>query len=452
MIAKDCPNEGDAAEFNFLPAAARAIRQAEAEFGESLIDPLIDAVSDCSSVGSATRLFIGSLLRLVPSRQTVFESHLRILLPNWRNYLESPNQELPHEFRIASERTLREKIRLPTRLCSSLRAAAKSEFVDVAVTALKAMQRLGCETNIDTVLGLCDSPIEAVSQTAVLSISRLHRLRKEDCTDFLQAIVLDPKMPVAKRLAALEGLLSSGDSELPSKSKRLLQSLGGTVHETTWAFEYCLDVGNKSLSKAFETTLENCDVKTLPDSTCRRVARTSWLHDKLRSAAAEQVLSELDAAKPTSTRSRYGLLVQRNSSATALWIGHCGIFIGEDTLVHCTTGSDPQSVHQIGYDEWRDGLECWGIRKDSNHQVDLDRAVDRAKEIASWRTEYDGAHNNQKGEWFKGWFCSARYWEADCVGFTERVYEDVGGDPTPDEGSLLYPREQRDAMTRVMDC
>ncbi len=461
MITRDCPAEvGDAIEYNFLPAANRALRRAEAYFGDALVDPLIDAISEFSKAGPATRLFIGALTRLVPSRQSVFETNLRVLLPNWKNSLPSTEHGQPSEFWIASSRAMEAEIRLPPRLIESLSAAASSALVDVAVTALRAMQRFGSTASLDVAENLSAASNEAISQAAILSVApvaRLHRLRKNDYLDFLQAIVLDPNVAVGKRLAGLEGLLLSRDPELTTSARGILDAIGSSVNDAPWAFEYCLDLGNARLSSVLQDALRKCDVSALPDTTCRRIARTTWLDDKVRSAAAGNVLRVLQTAKPLSTRSRYGLLVQRTSSSTALWVGHCGIFVGEETLVHCTTGSDPHAIYEVGFNEWRDGVECWGIREDANHIIDLDLAVNRARHFASMRTEYDGTHNNQKGEEFKGWFCSAPYWEFDCVGFTERVYEDVGGNPTPNEfesgaGWPLTPREQRDAMRLVMDC
>ena len=40
------------------------------------------------------------------------------------------------------------------------------------------------------------------------------------------------------------------------------------------------------------------------------------------------------------------------------------------------------------------------IRFDSPAIANLTTVVNRAKEIASWRTRYDGNHLNQKGDWF----------------------------------------------------
>lgn len=82
--------------------------------------------------------------------------------------------------------------------------------------------------------------------------------------------------------------------------------------------------------------------------------------------------------------------------------------------------------------------------------------MNTAKQIDSWRTGYDSGHLHQKGKWIKGVFCRAKYWEADCVGFTEHVYEVAGGDPIPrDEEKkswFLTPKQQSDNMTKVMDC
>ena len=89
------------------------------------------------------------------------------------------------------------------------------------------------------------------------------------------------------------------------------------------------------------------------------------------------------------------------------------------------------------------------------------KVVNRAREIASWRTKYDGAHNNQKGKWFKkcvkrkwGWAWCVKekrdFWESDCVGFAEHCFEYSGGNPSRKNfetgvgGWPLTVREQRD--------
>jgi len=59
-------------------------------------------------------------------------------------------------------------------------------------------------------------------------------------------------------------------------------------------------------------------------------------------------------------------------------------------------------------------------------------------------TEYDGAHNNQKGKLFTPWL-EDDYWEFDCVGFNERIYEDIGLNPTSNEGVYITPDEQRNS-------
>jgi hypothetical protein len=65
-------------------------------------------------------------------------------------------------------------------------------------------------------------------------------------------------------------------------------------------------------------------------------------------------------------------------------------------------------------------------------------------------TEYDGNHLNQKGEVFKR-FDGSEYFEADCVGFIEGLYESAQIDLTPrhDEGPILFVKTQRDKSRAV---
>lgn len=88
----------------------------------------------------------------------------------------------------------------------------------------------------------------------------------------------------------------------------------------------------------------------------------------------------------------------------------------------------------------------WGARRFKGgitpaQQTSLKARIDY---FASYKVRYDGSHNNQKGKWFS----SGSYWEFDCVGFTERIYEDIGLNPTSNSfesgwGWPLTPGEQR---------
>jgi hypothetical protein len=96
----------------------------------------------------------------------------------------------------------------------------------------------------------------------------------------------------------------------------------------------------------------------------------------------------------------------------------------------------------------------WGARRikgslSSAQQASLKARIDY---FAGYKVRYDGNHFNQKGKWFSG---SGGYWEFDCVGFTERIYEDIGVNPTNNSyesgwGWPLTPGEQRDSSNVVV--
>jgi hypothetical protein len=91
------------------------------------------------------------------------------------------------------------------------------------------------------------------------------------------------------------------------------------------------------------------------------------------------------------------------------------------------------------------GLPAW-VQNSLVAQVDY---------LNSYRTFYDDNHLNQKGKFFPDGDASnaGPFWELDCVGFTERIYEAIGYNLTASKyecgplclGWPLTMREQRDA-------
>jgi hypothetical protein len=146
-----------------------------------------------------------------------------------------------------------------------------------------------------------------------------------------------------------------------------------------------------------------------------------------------------------------GNLVHRRSSFPVFGaiIGHAGIVVGPNRIIDCSTDRGRKAVKEISFAEFEAGETFYGERElPGATQQQKSRIVARAKEIAGWATEYDGAHNNQKGRWFNEGTNDA-YWEADCVGLCEHCYEFVGLNIVSDEGVLLTVPEQRDAMRVV---
>lgn len=461
--ASAAEREGDAHDYNFPVRSLQAMREAERAFGRQLIWPISERLEDAGTDGVGARVLLGALVHLVPSRQRVFETTLSNMLPGWRKKLSAnPQESLPEEFHAASEVAKAAAIDFPTTVTRALLKAARSTHPDVVRAALRGIQTVGDQRCLDTCLDLAAHAQPAVKSAALLTVGRLQAAapnRSSEVTHTCKTVAFDRGSPPAQRLAAFEGMFSLSTRAHADHFSAALadDSLGLTADELFLAF--ALDLARPTYAEPIARIVGSLGIDTLADPTLRRIARAGWLPMTFRAAAAERVsrsLSRLDAMIDDSTR--VGLLVQRNSAATGLFVGHCGIFVSEDAVIHCTTDSDPLAVHELSFDNWRHDLECWGIRRDTNlPEGGRATAIARAREIASWRTEYDGNHLNQKGEWFKGWFCSARYWEADCVGFTERVCEDAGGNPTPNEfesgaGWPLTPREQRDAMQLVFPC
>jgi hypothetical protein len=292
-------------------------------------------------------------------------------------------------------------------------------------------------------------------QMAIITASRLSPLDSDLRTQVL-AILLDSNLSISERVLACECLMASCSSA--GETADFVKCLLTRELDPTPFLNSLLDIPVKEVVDIVTQCLNSLPVRDLPIDTLLRISRSQLVGQSLREEASRTSNALFEAGfQSRLDGSRYGLLVHRNSSASAAWVGHAGIFVSEDEVIDCSTGRDPKAVRKIPFSQWKDGNECWGIRQDDDHPVDIEKAVLRAHTVSSWRTEYDGAHNNQKGKWFSPFFGGPKYWEADCVGFTEDCYERAGGDPTPsafEEGSgwPLTVREQRDHMRRVLDC
>lgn len=131
---------------------------------------------------------------------------------------------------------------------------------------------------------------------------------------------------------------------------------------------------------------------------------------------------------------------------------HAGVLYNPDAaqVADVTTGRGDRS---LSLTRKRSDFD-WGARRfkgslTSAQQASLKARIDY---FAGYNVRYDGNHFNQKGKWFSG---SGGYWEFDCVGFTERIYEDIGLNPTSSSyesgwGWPLTPGEQRDNSNLVV--
>jgi len=443
----------DSEGYTFLSGAARLLAVASELYGSRLVDAATGMLRDGDVDTPLARLLIGVVLRAADSRQRRFENQLAAREAGWKTLmaggLDAARRSMLTDVSAA---VLAEKMTEPTRLMDALERATLSSRADVVITALRASERIGTPRS----LGLCLSVSEharnpMVRTRALLSSARLSLLDRGVQEEFVTKSA-DRQLATAVRLNCFEAaLIGGGHRDLPG----IVEALEDSDPASPGLVNAALDSRIAAAVPAIEKQIGRLSIDTLPDATLRRCARNMslkheiWSHARDLSTANAHVLFEAASVR--------GLVVHRNSPWSAAWIGHAGIMISENTVLHCTTERDPHAVGQDSFEDWRAGYECWGYRRDATHNVDLEKAISRALEIASWRTEYDGTHNNQKGEWFKGWMCGPEYWEADCVGFTEHCYEYAGGNPTPDEfetgaGWPLTPREQRDHMELVREC
>jgi hypothetical protein len=130
---------------------------------------------------------------------------------------------------------------------------------------------------------------------------------------------------------------------------------------------------------------------------------------------------------------------------------HTGVLYNPDAgqLADVTTGRGDRSLSLTRSSRDFD----WGARRykgglSAAQQASLKASIDY---FASYKVRYDANHFNQKGKYSGG---ADGYWEFDCVGFTERVYEEIGLNPTANSyesgwGWPLTPGEQRGSSNLV---
>jgi len=450
----------DAADYNFMRSASRVMRKAELTFGTQCIIPIIDLIADKDIDGPSIRLFLLTLRRLIPTRQSVFEKHLEDLFPSWRNALQgNPQETLPEEFHIASMKACQQEINFPVGLIAAIEKATQSNYPDVVIAALKFLEYAGIRDSIEIVRKLINSKNESIRVASILTAARLSTLDKSLNVELFD-LMLNPMRSISERKSASEVLLINSSL---SVSEEVIDFIKHTLlarNDVNIFYDTLLDSTNTTIFALLGRFIsENGIIANLSQSTLRRIQRTRNMDAKLRNLSLNTLLEQKEISKQfiASNETRYGLIAHRNSDATAAFVGHACISINENEVIDCSTSRGSNAVQIITFNEWKSNLECWGLRSDDDHSVDLQKAVNRAHEINSWRTEYDANHLNQKGEWIKGWFCTPKYWESDCVGFTEHCYEYAGGDPTPSEfesgaGWPLTVREQRDNLHKVFNC
>lgn len=422
---------GDSIEYTFLPSIARRLRCLQSQHSLDLFSNICERITS-KKPSIAWRPYLGTL---------------RILLPI--QYLDalaaSPDigRGLDNDL-------------LPPQFGETVIKALQSGIPDVAETAISLAHRVSGADISESVLNIASSEDSSSRASALFYLSCYPDLALK-ASVVAEKYLRNPNSTTV-RTAAFRLVAASKDIDLLRSV-----SLGLTaVSDVSQLLDVLLDQQSQEHLPEVTRLLSSVNLSDLPDATLRRIRRNDLLPSDVRESAQLKVGEELFARFDRNRDDpRFGCLVHRNSGFSALWIGHAGIYIGDNDVVHCTTGHDPYAVHRLSIDAWMTGGgDFWGYRRDDNLPDDRRQTVvDRALEICSWETKYDGAHNNQKGEWFEK--CVKRnqigyciryerdYWESDCVGFVEHCFERAGGNPTPDDfesgfGWPLTPREQRD--------
>lgn len=147
--------------------------------------------------------------------------------------------------------------------------------------------------------------------------------------------------------------------------------------------------------------------------------------------------------------------VHRNSKWTALFSGHAGVTMNDVSIANVSTERGSQAMWLEDLDGFLAGNEFFGSKRPASAPDGLSlpekqELYARIKRLAEFPIEYDAAHNNQKGEFFD----EGGYYEFDCVGFVEHIFESLGYDLTDDSyesgfGWPLTVREQRDDSDAV---
>lgn len=127
-----------------------------------------------------------------------------------------------------------------------------------------------------------------------------------------------------------------------------------------------------------------------------------------------------------------------------------------------STGRGHRALQYISLDRYIDHQEFFGAKRHVNTANGLSNAqqislLGRIDFYNANRIEYDGNHLDQSGTFFeKTWYRRHAYWEFDCVGFVERIFEDIQINLTDNKyengaGWPLTVREQRDSPHRVVN-
>ena len=175
VIQESNPNSfSDAADYNFMAAANRTMREAELAYGKRCIEPLIERISDKKIDGPALRIFFSSLTRIYPTRQTAYEQKIIKLLPNWTSALDgNPQIPLPVEFLEATLDVIEDDIKCPQGMIMALVTALESEYHDVVLSALKFIERAGFRESTELLANRMQTVSAEIRANYILTSARL---------------------------------------------------------------------------------------------------------------------------------------------------------------------------------------------------------------------------------------------------------------------------------------
>ncbi|MDE0505214.1 MAG: hypothetical protein OXI86_14145 [Candidatus Poribacteria bacterium] len=441
-------------ERNFMPSVMRSIRDLEHESSPENLANAVEHLCDASVKNPATAPLLEMILRHTPTRQSLYEAMLDDILVNWRSHLDdNPQTPLPEIFTEIGDKIRYKKMDYPDDLLEITKNMLECDIQQNRIVALRACEKLGTSELVEVCYEKFRNGRDDTRSRALLAASRLSDMNNDVQSEIIN-LFYDRNEDEFTRFCALEALLSPHSSEHLQALENPDSEFLSLIAENSYFIEALLDLALDSVAPTIENALHSRGLDGIPETLLRRIARSRTLSIDLRLPSANILQKNFKISPPTE-RSRFGTLVHRDSS----WfnIGHVGVSIDKDgdCIIDCSTGRDPNAVSMVSFEKWKDRHRFYGFRVDHPRRADLYGVVRTAKKISSWRTEYDGNHFNQKGKWFKGWFCRPRYWESDCVGFAETCYEESGGNPTPDHkekglGWPLTPEEQRNFMRNIV--
>ena len=156
---------------------------------------------------------------------------------------------------------------------------------------------------------------------------------------------------------------------------------------------------------------------------------------------------------------RSGDIIHRSTGITTAYMGHAAIRFKEQVAevtsgydkVKVSTGKFGRALRFIKATDFLSSGTFWGAKRPIAvmHGLSTNQRSKINKWIKKYRAEavrYDANHLDQKGTFFRK---EGGYWEFDCVGFVERLYERLGYNVTPGSDRLITPAGQRDSPKLV---